>query len=143
MRALLPGNCLLALPGMHGIPLNTPRTIRTRSVPREVISPGGLKNWFLLLMPNILFLTHLFLPAFKRFTYFGADRYTVVDAREYFSLFYLRNMRLYVLKRVPPPYQQTAESPFYEFLGNSNGAHIQSGGTFRCNQRNFRLLSVE
>ena len=69
---------------------------------------------------------------FKTFTYFGADRYTVIDSREYFSLFYLRNMWLYVLKRVAPVDQQAVESPFYEFLSNSNGAHVQSGGTFNA-----------
>jgi hypothetical protein len=41
-------------------------------------------------------------------------------------------MWLYVLKRVPPPYQQAVESPFYEFLNNSSGAHVQSGGPFNA-----------
>jgi hypothetical protein len=95
---------------------------------------GDIPWWIEELVPAIdpeYIISNSPLPTgFKTFTYFGADRYTVIESHEYFSLFYLRNMRLYVLKRVPPTYQRIAESPFYEFLRNSNGAHVQSGGAF-------------
>jgi len=45
--------------------------------------------------------------------YFETDRYAVVDAAEYVSRFYLRNMKVYALERLPSADKRGGErTPF-------------------------------
>ncbi len=64
---------------------------------------------------------------FEFFNYFDTARYNTIDTLNYFSLFYLRNMKIYVLKRVSHPDQQTKGSLSLDFLRNLKGAHVKSG----------------
>jgi hypothetical protein len=57
--------------------------------------------------------------------YFCTDRYTVIDAADYYSLLYLRTMKLCVLKREPPAAPAAAAGHYYSFIDNVSGSQLQ------------------
>ena len=63
---------------------------------------------------------------FEFFNYFDTDRYHVIDSSNYFSLFYLRKMKLYTLERAPLTNTQPEGFLFLDFLHNLKGARIRS-----------------
>ena len=63
---------------------------------------------------------------FEFFTYFDTDRYNIIDSFNYFSLFYLRNMKIYVLKRESHTNQQAGGFHSFDFLSNLKGARLKS-----------------
>jgi hypothetical protein len=63
---------------------------------------------------------------FEFFTYFDTDRYNIIDSFEYFSIFYLRKMKIYVLKREPNANQQVVGFYSFDFLSNLKGARLES-----------------
>ena len=58
--------------------------------------------------------------------YFYTDRYVVVDSAEYYSLLYLKKMKVYVLRRVTPAGAGKEGKVYYSFLDNFNGAEVLS-----------------
>lgn len=63
---------------------------------------------------------------FEFFTYYDTDRYNITDSFDYFSLFYLRKMKLYVLKRAPRTNKQAEGFLSFDFLRNLKGAQLES-----------------
>jgi len=63
---------------------------------------------------------------FEFFNYFDTDRYNIIDSFDYFSLFYLRKMKIYVLERAPRINKQAEGSLSFDFLRNLKGAHLES-----------------
>jgi len=64
---------------------------------------------------------------FEFFNYFDTDRYNITDAFDYFSLFYLKSMKIYVLKRAPRTNKQAEGFLSFDFLLNFKGARLKSG----------------
>ncbi len=64
---------------------------------------------------------------FEFFTYFDTDRYNIIDSFDYFSLFYLRNMKIYMLKRAHHTNKHAEGSLSYDFLKNLKGSNLRSG----------------
>ncbi|MCX5903901.1 MAG: hypothetical protein NTV89_10635, partial [Proteobacteria bacterium] len=60
--------------------------------------------------------------------YFCTDRYTVIDAADYYSLLYLKTMRLFVLKREKHSAPEKAGEMYYNFINNFSGAHVRDSG---------------
>gem|GEM_PF-2354257 len=60
--------------------------------------------------------------------YFCTDRYTVIDSVDYYSLLYLRNMRLCVLRREPYSAPEKKGEMYYNFINNFSGAQVQYSG---------------
>ena len=59
--------------------------------------------------------------------YFCTDRYTVIDSVTYYSLFYLKDLPLYVLKRETPAAPVPEGKTCYDFIDNFSGARVLCG----------------
>jgi hypothetical protein len=56
--------------------------------------------------------------------YFCTDRYAVIESVTYYSLFYLKDMPLYVLKRETPAAPVPEGKTYYRFIDNLSGARV-------------------
>ena len=65
---------------------------------------------------------------FYSLKYFCTDRYTVIDSVSYYSLFYLKTMQLFVLKREPPVPTAARAGQYYNFIDNFSGAQLLCSG---------------
>ena len=99
--------------------------------PYEVAPQKGDIPWWIEKLIPVIDPQHLIsnspIPTgFEFFTYFNLDRYNVTNSFNYFSLFYLKNMRVYTLKRAPHTDQQARGFLSFDFLDNLKGAHLNS-----------------
>ena len=76
---------------------------------------------------------------FEVMRYFETDRYAVVDAAEYVSRFYLRNMKVYALERLPSAEQTRRGEDAINLLNNLKGASFRG----EASAGEVRLLSIE
>ena len=74
--------------------------------------------------------------------YFCTDRYTVIDSVDYYSLLYMRAMRLSVLKREPQYAPEKRGARYYNFIDNFSGAQIQYSGPIPGNGIKTGSLNV-
>ena len=98
--------------------------------PYEVATQKGDIPWWIeklipVIDPQYLISNSPIPTGFEFFTYFDTDRYNVIDSYSYFSLFYLKNMRVYTLKRAPHTDQQARGFLSFDFLDNLKGAHLR------------------
>jgi len=101
--------------------------------PLEIATQKGDIPWWIeellpVIDPRYLISNSPVPTGFKHFTYFGDTRYNVIDSVDYFSLFYMRSIPVYVLERAPYARQQTAGFLSFDFLSNLKGARFRGGG---------------
>jgi hypothetical protein len=65
---------------------------------------------------------------FYYLNYFYTDRYRVIDAAGYYSLLYLKNMKLCVLRREANPAPEKKGEIYYNFIDNFSGAQLWYSG---------------
>ena len=111
---------------MPGIPLSTPSDHPYEIVPQRGDVPWWIEQLVPAVDPQYIISSSPVPTGFETFTYFDADRYNVVDSFDYDSRFYLKALKLYVLKRVPRVDKQTGGLTSFDFLDNLKGATVES-----------------
>lgn len=86
--------------------------------------------WFEVLTPAIdpeYLISNSAVPSgFFFLKYFCLDSYRIEDAVEYFSLLYLKRMKIFLLKRKPRSFKNDEGEVRYRFLENFKGAEVDS-----------------
>jgi len=100
--------------------------------PLEIATQKGDIPWWIeellpVIDPQYLIANSPVPTGFERLTYFGDARYNVIDSVDYFSLFYMRSIPLYVLERAPLAPPQAAAFLSFDFLSNLKGARFRGG----------------
>jgi len=100
--------------------------------PYEISSLRGDIPWWIedlipVIDPQYLISNSPVPTGFEFFTYFDIDRYNIINSFDYFSLFHLRKMKIYLLKRVPRTNKHAEGFLSFDFLRNLKGAHLKSG----------------
>ncbi|MBW2552880.1 MAG: glycosyltransferase family 39 protein [Deltaproteobacteria bacterium] len=88
--------------------------------------PWWIENLTPVIDPQYLISNSPIPTGFEFFTYFDTDRYNIIDSFDYFSLFYLRNMKIYVLKREHHTNKHAEGFLSYDFLKNLKGYRLKS-----------------
>jgi len=99
--------------------------------PYEIVTQKGDIPWWIeelipVIDPQYLISNSPIPTGFEFFTYFDTDRYNIIDSYDYFTLFYLRKMSIYVLKRAPRTNKQAEGCVSFDFLCSLKGAHLKS-----------------
>jgi hypothetical protein len=99
--------------------------------PYEIATQKGDIPWWIedlipVIDPQYLISNSPVPTGFEFFTYFDTDRYNIIDSFDYFSLFYLRNMKIYVLKREHHTNKHAEGFLSYDFLKNLKGSRLKS-----------------
>lgn len=102
--------------------------------PYEIVPQRGDIPWWIeelipVIDPQYLISNSPIPTGFEFFTYFDVDRYNIINSFDYYSLFYLRNMKIYVLKRAPHTNKHAEGFLSFDFLSNLKGAHLKNGKT--------------
>ena len=98
--------------------------------PYEIASKRGDIPWWIedqipVIDPQYIISNSPIPTGFQFFNYYDTDRYNIIGSFNYFSLFYLRNMKIYALKREPRTNKQAEGFLSLDFLNNLQGAHIR------------------
>jgi hypothetical protein len=112
--------------------------------PYEIVPQrGDIPWWIEQLVPSVdpqyIIANSPVLSGFETFIYFDTDRYSIVDAFDYDSFFYLKPLKLYVLKRMERVGKPTRDSVAFSFLDNLQGAVIEGPS----GSESVRQISVE
>ncbi|MBW2184682.1 MAG: glycosyltransferase family 39 protein, partial [Deltaproteobacteria bacterium] len=99
--------------------------------PYEITPQRGDVPWWIedltpVIDPQYLISNSPVPTGFEFFNYFDTDRYDTIDSFNYFSLFFLRKMKIYMLQRAPRTNIQPEGFLFLDFLSNLKGARIKS-----------------
>ncbi len=99
--------------------------------PYEITPQRGDVPWWIedltpVIDPQYLISNSPVPTGFEFFNYFDTDRYDTIDSFNYFSLFFLRKMKIYMLQRAPRTNLQPEGFLFIDFLSNLKGARIKS-----------------
>jgi hypothetical protein len=99
--------------------------------PYEITPQRGDVPWWIedltpVIDPQYLISNSPVPTGFEFFNYFDTDRYDTIDSFNYFSLFFLRKMKIYILQRAPRTNIQPEGFLFLDFLSNLKGARIKS-----------------
>jgi len=102
--------------------------------PFEIASQRGDVPWWIeklvpAIDPHYIISSSPIPTGFETFSYFDADRYNVVDSFGYSSRFYFKEMKLYLLERVPRTDQAETGWTAFNFLANLKGASVEGVGT--------------
>ena len=100
--------------------------------PDEIVPQRGDIPWWIedlipVIDPQYLISNSPVPTGFEFFTYFDTDRYNVIDSFNYFSLFYMRKMKIYLLKRAPRPQKYPVGFLSFDFLSNLKGSSLKNG----------------
>ena len=102
------------------------RVLTATSIRRIVAQKGDVPWWIEQLVPAVdpqYLISNSPVPAgFETYAYFDTDRYSIIDAFEYPTLFYLRNQKVYVMERMPSVNQQREGIPWVHLLHSLKGA---------------------
>jgi hypothetical protein len=101
--------------------------------PFEIVSQRGDVPWWIEEMlpavdPQYLISNSPVPTGFESLSYFDNDRYYVIDSSEYFSFFYARNMKVYLLEREQRADEPAAGVLFFDLLQNLKGAQQRYSG---------------
>jgi len=99
--------------------------------PYEIVTQKGDIPWWIedlipVIDPQYLISNSPVPTGFEFFNYFDTDRYITIDTFDYFSLFYLKKMKIYVLKRASRTNQPPEGFPSFDFLLNLKAARLES-----------------
>jgi hypothetical protein len=98
--------------------------------PLEIATQKGDIPWWIeellpVIDPQYLISNSPVPTGFKRLTYFSDTKYNVIESVDYFSLFYMRSIPVYVLERAPHARQQAAGFLSFDFLDNLKGSRFR------------------